>query len=94
MQTKEIAKDLLLGNLDVESLIDDVDFLKEVDNSILVLTRDESGWSDAVMANKRKQIMDKIATILNEQEEEENVSGLQRTNRPKRKLSKAKRINS
>lgn len=88
MQTREIAEDLLLGNLDVDGLVDDVDFLKEVDSSIVSLTRDESNWSSTLIANKRKQIMDKIATILNEQEEKGSVSNLRRANRHKQKLSK------
>ncbi|MDF2534131.1 MAG: hypothetical protein K0R18_288 [Bacillales bacterium] len=83
MDTKEIAVDLLLGNLDVADLIEDVRFLGEVDKSLLQLSEDHETWSGVLVARKRHQLMDRIAMVLNEGEIKD-VASLQRTNRSKR----------
>lgn len=83
--TKEFAEDLLSGRIDVHDLIEDVDFLKEVDKSMILLSDDEdSAWSGVLVARKRKELLDRISTILNK-EDEDNVTGVQRVNRFKRK---------
>lgn len=80
--TKQIAEELLLGELDVTDLHTDIEFLKEVDKSLVSMV-DNPNFSDAQIARKRQQVMDRIAVVLNE--EEGHVSNLQRSNRFKRK---------
>ncbi|MNJ90627.1 hypothetical protein D3C87_82610 [compost metagenome] len=83
--TKEFAEDLLSSRIDVSDLIEDVEFLKEVDQSIILLSDDEDSiWSDVLVARKRKELMDKISTILNKVDED-NVSSVQRISRFKHK---------
>ena len=44
-------------------LVDNIQFLKDVDNSILRLVKEEDAWSDLVVARKRKLLMNKIEKL-------------------------------
>lgn len=63
LNTRDVARDLLNGHLDVSDLVDNIQFLKEVDNSILRLVKEEDAWSDLVVARKRKLLMNKIEKL-------------------------------
>lgn len=63
-KTKEVALDVLNNNIEVIDLIDDVKFLREVDNSIIKLVKEHDVWSDLSVARKRKKLMDKIEKLL------------------------------
>lgn len=63
LNTRDVARDLLNGYLDVSDLVDNIQFLKDVDNSILRLVKEEDAWSDLVVARKRKLLMNKIEKL-------------------------------
>lgn len=67
LNTRDVARDLLNGYLDVSDLVDNIQFLKDVDNSILRLVKEEDAWSDLVVARKRKLLMNKIEKLLSKE---------------------------
>lgn len=67
INTMETAIDLVTSKLDVVDLIEDVQFLNDIDNSLKKLLDNEL-YSGVQIANTRKKIINKIAA-LKEQEE-------------------------
>ncbi|AEO93835.1 gp590 [Bacillus phage G] len=63
INTRDIALDILMGELDTSDLVNDVEFLKEVDESILLLVKKNNTWSDSFVAKKRKAILIKIEKL-------------------------------
>lgn len=63
LNTRDVARDLLHGHLDVSDLVDNIQFLKDVDNSILRLVKEEDAWGDLVVSRKRKLLMNKIEKL-------------------------------
>lgn len=68
INTMDVAIDLVTGRMDTCELVDSVDFLVDVDNSLKTLF-DKNLYSGTQIANKRKQILNRI-TILKEKENE------------------------
>lgn len=60
LSTRKIAEEYLDGKIDVCDLLNDPDFLADVDNSILNLIKEKDSWGDLTVARKRKKLIDKI----------------------------------
>jgi len=82
ISVNDVALDYLNGHIDVVDLVEDVQFLREVDESILRLMKEEDNWPDLVIAKKRKKLFEKIESLL---EEGESDGRIQRSRRGKYK---------
>lgn len=64
MKSKEIAVEILNGDLEVSDLTNDAQFLKDVDESIVNIVKKYDAWSDLSVAKKRRELMKKIEVVL------------------------------
>lgn len=60
MKTREIAIDLLNGQLDVADLASSIEFLEEVDHSLVAAVKEIGAWSDSTVSHKRKALFDRV----------------------------------
>lgn len=63
--TNDIALDILNGALSVCDLLDDITFLKDIDDSIVELAKKSNNWPSTTIAKKRKEILAKIEMLSN-----------------------------
>jgi len=64
---KDVATDYLNGEIDVIDLLSDIDFLEEVDQSLVLISKKEI-FPDSLIASKRKKLLQKIEILKDEGE--------------------------
>lgn len=71
MNINEIAVDVENGDIRVNDLFDDIEFLENI-NFCLKRLMDKKIWNEFSIAEKRKLILEKITSIKNREEDEED----------------------
>lgn len=64
---KDVATDYLNGEIDAIDLLNDIDFLEEVDQSLVSISKKDL-YPDSLIASKRKKLLQKIENLKDEGE--------------------------